>query len=61
MGRTDMLAEILRSAWLSIREVLPSTEDEAGPWLAGFCSAFVLHWVALLAVTYAHCSRTGPC
>lgn len=38
----------------SVRETLPSTEDEAGAWLAGFCWAFVLHWVALIAVTYAY-------
>lgn len=36
----------------ALRESLPSTEDEAGPFLAGMAWAFVLFWTMLVLVTY---------
>jgi hypothetical protein len=55
------LLEILRGVAETIRETLPSTYAEAGAFLSGFCYAFVLHWVVLFAVTYAHCRAAGSC
>lgn len=60
-GDSTVLLEILKGAWQSFRETLPSTTDEAGPFLAGAAWAFVLHWTLLIAVTFAHCSRAGTC
>lgn len=56
-----ILLEILRGLCETIREVFPTSESDAGPWLAGFCVAFVIHWVILIAVTYAHCRAAGSC
>lgn len=56
-----ILYEILRGLAESIRETLPSDEKEAGAWLSGLAWAFVLHWAAVLLVTWAHCSARGGC
>lgn len=56
-----ILLEIVRGAWESVRETWPTSESDAGPFLAGFCWAFCLHWVVLFAVTYAHCRASGTC
>jgi hypothetical protein len=56
-----ILLEILRGLAETVRETLPSTTDEGGAWLSGFVYAFVLHWVVLFAVTYAHCRASGTC
>jgi hypothetical protein len=56
-----VVAEIARGLWESVREVLPESEADAGPFVSGFVLAFVLHWVTLLAVTYAHCAGRGGC
>jgi hypothetical protein len=44
----------------SIRESLPSDEKEAGPFLAGFTWAFVLHWAILVLSTWAWFSAQRP-
>lgn len=36
----------------SVRETLPDSEQEAGVWLAGFVWAMVIHWTALIVVTW---------
>jgi len=56
-----MLAEILRGIVESVREVLPTDEQSAGPWLAGFCAAMALHWSTLILVTWAACRAAGNC
>lgn len=56
-----MLTEILRGIWESVRESLPTYPEDAGPFLAGFCWAFAIHWVVLIAITYAHCRSAGTC
>lgn len=35
----------------SLRETLPTTEDDCGPFVAGMAWAFVLFWATLTAVT----------
>lgn len=47
-----MLREIAAGLAESVRETLPSTEDEAGAFLAGMCWAFVLSWVTLIVVSW---------
>jgi len=54
-----LAAEIARGTWESFRETLPSNETEAGAWLAGFCWAFAIFWVILLAVTMAWAAAHG--
>lgn len=54
-----MLIDIVRGLWESIRETLPSTEQEAGAFLSGLCYAFALHWAMLLFVTYAYVTSGG--
>jgi hypothetical protein len=43
----------------TIRETLPRTEEEAGPFVAGLCWAMVLFWGTLIAVTWLHCAAKG--
>lgn len=43
----------------AIRESLPSTEDEVGPFVAGMTWAFVLFWAILCAVTWLYAWSLG--
>jgi hypothetical protein len=56
-----MVAEIARGIWESVCDLLPRSEAEVASFGAGFFLAFVLHWITLLAVTYAHCAGRGGC
>lgn len=47
-----LLGEIALGLAESVRETLPSTEDEAGPFLAGMVWAFVLFWTFLILTTW---------
>jgi hypothetical protein len=52
--------DVARGLAESIRESLPADEKEAGPFLAGFCWAFGLHWLLLIVVTWAWFTATRP-
>jgi hypothetical protein len=56
-----MIGTILLALVNDFRETLPATTDEAGPFMAGFVWAFVIHWVILIAATWAYCSQRGGC
>lgn len=45
--------------WDALRESLPSTEDEAGPFVAGMTWAFVLFWAMLCAITWLYAWSLG--
>jgi len=47
-----LVAEIVRGVCADVRATLPSTEDEAGPFLAGMIWMFVIHWTLMLAMTW---------
>ena len=47
-----MVREIAAGAVESFRETLPSSEAEAGTWIAGFAWAMVLHWAMLSLTTW---------
>jgi hypothetical protein len=55
----EIVLSLLSGLAGSVRESLPTTEDDAGQWLAGLCWGFVLHWGALILVTYAWARSTG--
>lgn len=57
----SLLVEILRGVAETIRETLPDDERTAGAWLSGLAYAFVLHWGALLLVTWSWCAQRGGC
>ena len=54
-----LVAEIVRDIASDIRATLPATEEEGGAFLAGMVWMFVIHWVLLLAVSYAWLRTTG--
>ena len=56
-----LLWDLVRGLAETIREVLPTDEQSAGPWLAGFCAAMALHWTTLILVTWAACRAAGSC
>ena len=35
-----------------LRESLPSTEGQAGPFVSGMAWAFAVHWTLLIAITW---------
>jgi hypothetical protein len=47
-----IVGAVVAGLWESIRETLPSTEDEAGPFLAGMCWAFCLFFSFLILFSY---------
>ena len=52
-------AEIVSSAWDSIRETLPSDDHDAGVFLAGFTWAFVVFWGLVILVTILYAKAAG--
>lgn len=52
---------VLRYLYGTLRDTLPSTTDEAGPFLAGMAWAFILHWLIVIVITCLHCSAKGGC
>ena len=56
-----MLRDLLSGCWASIRETLPDSVEQCGFGMGGFCWAFVLHWLVLIAVTWMTCSARGGC
>lgn len=55
------VSELVRDLLGDLRQTLPSTEDEAGAFVAGMAWAFVLHWLVLICVTWQHCASRGGC
>jgi hypothetical protein len=54
-----LVTDIICGLAESFLETLPSSEGEAGVFLSGFCWAFVLHWVILIAVTASYVGGHG--
>jgi hypothetical protein len=54
-----LVAEIVRDVVADVRATLPSSEDEAGPFLAGMCWMFVTHWVLVILVTWLYLRAQG--
>jgi hypothetical protein len=52
-------AEIVRSAWETIRETLPSDDREAGVFLAGLTWGFVIFWGLVILVTILYAKAAG--
>jgi hypothetical protein len=48
----SLVRELVRGLYESIRETLPSTDAEAGAFLAGMIWAFVLFWLTVFVATY---------
>jgi hypothetical protein len=48
----SLLRELARGLYESIRETLPSTEQEAGAFLSGMVWAFLVFWVTVFIATY---------
>jgi hypothetical protein len=56
-----IIALVVSYLWASLRETLPSTSEEAGPFTAGLVWAFIVHWTVLALVTWASCAQRGGC
>ena len=54
-----LLAAIIAGLAREILETLPSDEQEAGIWIAGFCWAFAIFMVLLLLVSMAWAKAHG--
>ena len=46
-----LIAAVVCGLFESLRESLPSTEDQAAHFLQGLCWGVVLSWLMLIAVT----------
>jgi hypothetical protein len=56
-----MISFVVSYLWASLRETLPSTHEEAGVFLAGFCWAFTLFILCLAWTSWAYCAQRGGC
>jgi len=54
-----LFAAIIAGLAREILDTLPADESEAGTWIAGFCWAFAIFIILLLAVTMAWAKAHG--
>jgi hypothetical protein len=54
-----LLAAVVAGLAAEILSTLPADEHEAGTWIAGFCWAFLIFCILLLAVTMAWAKAHG--
>jgi hypothetical protein len=52
-----ILLEILRGAWESVRETLPSDEREGAVFLSAMVWSFCLFWLAVFVASYCSGAR----
>ena len=57
--RSNVLFDVLRGCWESVRETLPTTEQDVAPFVAGLAWGLVIYVLLLILVSWATLTATG--